>query len=77
MIDSLVNLNLVSDLGGSWYELHTLIWVYLREKLEESKIKNEAKKAYCKAIVDVAEMIPEKPNFKDIDFFEKLISGND
>ncbi len=34
--DSLVNLSLLKDLGDRWYEMHTLIHQYLRDKLEGS-----------------------------------------
>jgi hypothetical protein len=48
LTDSLVYLNLVKFLGDGWYELHTLIRHYLRDKLEAPEVKERAKKAYGK-----------------------------
>ncbi|MGK7958550.1 MAG: tetratricopeptide repeat protein [Crocosphaera sp.] len=59
--DSLINSNLIKDLGNQVYEIHTLINQYLREKLEESNLTNEVKKTYCKLMVSVAKEIPEQP----------------
>ncbi|MFM6591972.1 MAG: tetratricopeptide repeat protein, partial [Dolichospermum sp.] len=66
LADNLVNLNLVNDLGNNWYELHTLIRVYLREKLEESAFKEEAKRAYCKVMVDIAKDVNETLTLADV-----------
>ncbi|MDJ0730934.1 MAG: tetratricopeptide repeat protein [Crocosphaera sp.] len=64
--DSLINLSLIKDLGSQVYEIHTLINRYLREKLSESNLTNEVKKAYCKLMVSVAKEIPEQPVKTDI-----------
>ncbi|MFM6217410.1 MAG: tetratricopeptide repeat protein [Dolichospermum sp.] len=66
LADNLVNLNLVNDLGNNWYELHTLIRVYLREKLEESAFKEEAKRAYCKVMVDIAKDVNQTLTLADV-----------
>jgi len=73
LTDSLVHLNLVKTLGDGWYELHTLVHHYLRDKLEASEVKETAKKTYCSVMVSVAQNIPETPVLKDIAIFETLI----
>ena len=73
LTDSLVHLNLVKSLGDGWYELHTLIRHYLRDKLEKSEIKDIAKKTYCAVMVGIAENIPEMPSLEDIVNIEALI----
>ncbi|MEB3119981.1 MAG: tetratricopeptide repeat protein [Snowella sp.] len=73
LTDSLVNLNLVSNLGDDWYELHTLIRVYLWEKLEEFEVKETAKKAYCAVMVNVAKNIKQTLTLEDIAIIEPLI----
>ena len=73
LTDSLVNLNLVSDLGDNWYELHTLIRVYLREKLEASPLKEEAKRAYGRVIVSIAQTIKQTLTLEDIANLEPYI----
>ena len=65
--DSLINSNLIKDLGNQVYEIHTLINQYLREKLSESNLTDEVKKAYCKLMVSVAKEIPEQPIKTDIE----------
>ncbi|MFM7581089.1 MAG: tetratricopeptide repeat protein, partial [Microcystaceae cyanobacterium] len=73
LTDSLVNLNLVSDLGDNWYELHTLIRVYLRKKLEESPLKEEAKRAYGRVMVGIAKTIDQTLRLADIANLEPYI----
>ncbi len=73
LTDSLVYLNLVKPLGNSWYELHTLIRHYLRDKLEASEVKETAKKAYGAKMVKVAKTIEETLNLEDVDKIEPLI----
>jgi len=73
LTDSLVHLNLVKSLGDGWYELHTLIRHYLRDKLEESEVKEMAKKAYGVVMVNVVKNIPQKPVLEDIAILEPLI----
>ncbi len=73
LTDSLVNLNLVSDLGDNWYELHTLIRYYLREKLEESPLKEEAKRAYGRVMVSIAQTIKQTLTLEDIANLEPYI----
>jgi tetratricopeptide (TPR) repeat protein len=51
LIDNLVNLNLVKDLGNNEYELHRLIHLYLGEKLDESEINKTTKQDYCKLLI--------------------------
>jgi len=72
-LDDLVSLHFVNDLGDNFYNLHTLIRHYLRDKLEEYQFKNEAKRAYCKAMADIARRIPQTPVLDDIGNFEPLI----
>jgi len=62
-----------NDFGNDFYNLHTLIRHYLGDKLEESEFKNEVKRAYCKAMVDIARQIPQIPVLEDIATFEPLI----
>ncbi|MEA5512282.1 tetratricopeptide repeat protein, partial [Crocosphaera sp. UHCC 0190] len=73
LTDNLVHLNLVRTLDNGWYELHTLIRRYLRDKLEQSEIKEKAKQAYCKVMVTVAKNIPHTPTLEDIANFEPII----
>ena len=73
LTDSLVNLNLVSDLGDNWYELHTLIRYYLREKLEASPLKEEAKRTYGRVMVSIAQTIKQTLTLEDIANLEPYI----
>jgi tetratricopeptide (TPR) repeat protein len=73
LTDSLVHLNLVKSLGDSWYELHTLIRIYLRDKLEESAFRDRAKKLYCIVMVFLAKKIKETLTLEDIAKIEPFI----
>jgi tetratricopeptide (TPR) repeat protein len=73
LTDSLVYLNLVKSLGDGWYELHTLIRHYLRDKLEESAFKDRAKKLYCILMVFLAKNIKETLTLEDVAKIEPLI----
>jgi tetratricopeptide (TPR) repeat protein len=73
LTDSLVHLNLVKSLGDSRYELHTLIRIYLRDKLEESTFKNRAKKLYCIVMVFIAKKIKQTLTLEDIAKLEPFI----
>jgi tetratricopeptide (TPR) repeat protein len=73
LTDSLVYLNLVKPLGDGWYELHTLIRHYLRDKLEASEVKETAKKAYGAVMVKVAKNIEDTLTLEDIAQIEPLI----
>jgi tetratricopeptide (TPR) repeat protein len=73
LTEDLINLNLVNDLGDGWYELHPLIRVYLREKLEESEIKDEAKRAYGQVMVSIAQTIKQTLTLTDIANLEPFI----
>jgi hypothetical protein len=73
LTDNLVHLNLVKFLGNGWYELHTLIRHYLRDKLEASEIKEKAKKAYCAVMVKVAQTINQILTLEDVARIEPLI----
>ncbi|MEG3440075.1 tetratricopeptide repeat protein [Pannus brasiliensis CCIBt3594] len=73
LTDSLVHLNLVKALGEGWYELHTLIRLYLRDKLEESEIADKAKQAFCNAMVIVAKNIPDSLTLEDFITFNLAI----
>ena len=69
----LMNLSLVNDLGDDWYELHPLIRVYLREKLEASPLKEEAKRAYGRVMVGIAKTIDQTLTLADIANLEPYI----
>ena len=73
LTDSLVHLNLVKSLGDGWYELHTLIRYYLRDKLEVSEVKETAKKAYGAVMVNFATTIDQTLILEDIAILEPLI----
>jgi tetratricopeptide (TPR) repeat protein len=73
LTDSLVYLNLVKPLGNDWYELHTLIRHYLRDKLEASVVKETAKKAYSTVMVKVAKNIDQTLTLEDVAILEPLI----
>jgi tetratricopeptide (TPR) repeat protein len=73
LTDSLVYLNLVKPLGDGWYELHTLIRHYLRDKLEASAVKETAKKAYCVVMVKIAKNIDQTLTLEDVAKIESLI----
>ncbi len=73
LTEDLINLNLVNDLGDGWYKLHPLIRVYLREKLEESEIKDEAKRAYGQVMVSIAQTIKQTLTLTDIANLEPFI----
>jgi tetratricopeptide (TPR) repeat protein len=64
--DSLINSSLIKNLDNQVYEIHTLIHQYLREKLEESNLTIEVKKAYCQLMVNISKEIPEQPIKTDI-----------
>jgi tetratricopeptide (TPR) repeat protein len=73
LTDSLVHLNLVKFLGDDWYELHTLIRHYLRDKLEASEVKETAKKAYGAVMVKVAKNIDQTLTLEDVAILDPLI----
>ena len=56
----------MKSLGDSWYELHTLIRIYLRDKLEESTFKDRAKKLYCIVMMFLAKQIKQTLTLEDI-----------
>ena len=62
----LVNLSLLTDISNNNYELHTLIRMYLREKLEASAFKEEAKRAYCHVMATIAKPIKSTLTLEDI-----------
>ena len=69
----LVNLSLLTDVGNNNYELHTLIRHYLREKLEASPLKEEAKRAYGRVMVSIAQTIDQTLTLEDIANLEPYI----
>ncbi len=71
--DSLINLSLIKDLGEQWYEIHTLIHQYLREKLEQSELATTVKQTYCRLMTEIAQQIPYKPVQNDIQNLTPLI----
>ena len=73
LTDSLVYLNLVKPLGNSWYELHTLIRHYLRDKLEVSEVMETAKKAYGVVMVKVSKTIKYTLTLEDVARIDPLI----
>jgi len=73
LTDSLVHLNLVKSLGDCWYELHTLIRHYLRDKLEASEMMKTAKKAYGAVMVKVAKNIDQTLTLEDVAILDPLI----
>jgi tetratricopeptide (TPR) repeat protein len=73
LTDSLVHLNLVKSLGDGWYELHTLIRHYLRDKLEASEVMETAKKAYGAVMVTVAKNIDQTLTLEDVAILDPLI----
>lgn len=62
----LVNLNLLNDVDNQNYDLHTLIRMYLRDKLEASAFKEEAKRAYCHVMATIAKTIKYTLTLEDI-----------
>ncbi|MCA2632590.1 MAG: tetratricopeptide repeat protein [Microcystis sp. M20BS1] len=73
LTDSLVKLNLLKSLGNEWYQLHPLIRLYLREKLEGSEIANTAKSRYCTVMTDTSRTVPETPTLDIIQNLTPLI----
>jgi len=73
LTSGLMNLSLVNDLEDDWYELHPLIRVYLREKLEASPFKEEAKRAYGRVMVGIAKTIDQTLTLADIANLEPYI----
>ncbi len=69
----LVNLSLLTDVGNNNYELHTLIRIYLRKKLEASPLKEEAKRAYGRVMVGIAKTIDQTLTLEDIAKLEPYI----
>ncbi|MFN5515646.1 MAG: tetratricopeptide repeat protein [Cyanobacteriota bacterium] len=69
----LVNLNLLIDVGNNCYELHTLIRYYLREKLEASALKDEAKRTYGRVMVGIAQTVEQTLSLEDIAKLEPYI----
>ena len=58
LIDNLVNLSLVKEAGNNEYGLHSLIHLYLREKLNKSKFAKTAKEDYCKLMISKFQKLP-------------------
>ncbi len=73
LTDSLVKLNLLKSLGNEWYQLHPLIRLYLREKLEGSEIANTAKSRYCTVMTDTSRTVPDTPTLDIIQNLTPLI----
>ncbi|MFM7883204.1 MAG: NB-ARC domain-containing protein, partial [Microcystis panniformis] len=73
LTDSLVKLNLLKSLGNQWYQLHPLIRLYLREKLEGSEIANTAKSRYCTVMTDTSRTVPQTPTLDIIQNLTPLI----
>ena len=73
LTDSLVKLNLLKSLGNEWYQLHPLIRLYLREKLEGSEIANTAKSRYCTVMTDTSRTVPQTPTLDIIQNLTPLI----
>jgi hypothetical protein len=74
LTDSLVKLNLLKSLGNEWYQLHPLIRLYLREKLEGSEIANTAKSRYCTVMTDTSRTVPQTPTLDIIQNLALLVS---
>jgi tetratricopeptide (TPR) repeat protein len=62
----LVNLNLLTDVDNQNYDLHTLIRMYLRDKLEASAFKEQAKRAYCQVMARIAKDIKYTLTLEDV-----------
>ncbi|EAZ87982.1 tetratricopeptide repeat protein, partial [Crocosphaera chwakensis] len=71
--DSLINSNLVKNLGNQRYEIHTLIHQYLREKLEASELAEIAKEAYCQLIVTISQQVSDTPIQSEIKELTSII----
>ena len=64
---NLKNLSLIKDIGDKIYEIHPLIWHYLRAKLDEFTEAESLKHHHCELMAVIAQKIPEEPIQADIE----------
>ncbi|ROI04192.1 tetratricopeptide repeat protein [Microcystis aeruginosa FACHB-524] len=73
LTDSLVHLSLVKDTGDGWYEIHTLLRRYFRDKLEASSHAEPAKRRYCIIMANKSAEMPQNPTLKKVEEFTPFI----
>jgi len=73
LTDSLVHLSLVQDKGDGWYEVHTLLRRYFRDKLEASSHAEPAKRRYCEIMAKKSAEMPQNPTLKKVEEFTPFI----
>ncbi|WP_338420898.1 tetratricopeptide repeat protein [Microcystis wesenbergii] len=73
LTDSLVHLSLVKDTGDGWYEIHTLLRRYFRDKLEASSHAEPAKRRYCIIMAKKSAEMPQNPTLKKVEEFTPFI----
>ncbi|NCQ93725.1 MAG: tetratricopeptide repeat protein, partial [Microcystis aeruginosa LG13-03] len=73
LTDSLVHLSLVKDTGDGWYEIHTPLRRYFRDKLEPSPHAEPAKRRYCGIMAKKSAEMPQNPTLKKVEEFTPFI----
>ena len=64
--ESLLNPNLLQNIGEETYQLHHLVREFLRDKLEGHTQEEELKRRVCRTIVKEAQKIEETPTRQDL-----------
>lgn len=69
----LKNLSLINDIGDKIYEIHPLIWQYLRAKLGEFNEADSLKRYHCQLMAIIARKLGETPTKEDLEAFSPAI----
>jgi len=69
----LVRLSLLQRVAEGWYQLHSLLREFLREKLEVLEVADELKRKYCQVMVGVAKRVPQDPTLAVIEGITPLV----
>ena len=69
----LCDLSLLESRGEGFYELHQLIWEYLRIKWSEDSEKLASSRQFSNVMVDVAKTIPDTPTLDQLTLLRPMI----
>ena len=69
----LVKFSLLQRLGAGWYQLHSLLQLFMREKLEAFAEAERLKRQYCGVMVNAASWMPYTPTLEQVEEFSILV----
>ncbi|MEM9543950.1 MAG: tetratricopeptide repeat protein, partial [Cyanobacteria bacterium P01_E01_bin.42] len=69
----LVKFSLLQRLDAGWYQLHSLLQMFMRGKLEEFAEAEKLKRQYCRVMVIASQQMPETPTLEQVEEFSVLV----